>query len=130
MSKATESTNWVINYDIAAAGNKKFTLDTENHFIDKDIEINISTPAGTFEVDSAAVEASSNVGILGTASSSQPASSRLVLRPSSLERVSSRRGPFSVFWQMVSKRAWSSGISVDTNAGALPQCSARGTCGR
>ena len=75
MSQADIGTNkWVIDYTIAASGEKTISLPTKDTYLDKDIEINLTTPAGTFEVDSASVEASANVGILGTASSTQPAS--------------------------------------------------------
>lgn len=79
MSQATDATTkWVIDYSIVESGEKTFTLPTQNKFVDKNIELNITTAAGTFEVDSAAVEATSNVSILGTASSSQPASGAYV----------------------------------------------------
>ena len=74
MSKATESTSWIIDYAPVAAGEKTITLATENKFVDKNIEINVDVAAGAMSVDSSSVGASSNVGILGTASSTQPAS--------------------------------------------------------
>lgn len=74
MSKATESTSWIIDYAPVAAGEKTITLATENKFVDKNIEINVDVAAGAMSVDSSSIEASSNVGILGTASSTQPAS--------------------------------------------------------
>ena len=75
MSQATDATTkWVIDYSVVESGEKTFTLPTQNKFVDKNIEINITTPTGLFEIDSAAVEATSNVSILGTSTSSQPVS--------------------------------------------------------
>lgn len=74
MSKATESTNWIIDYSPVAAGEKTITLSTKETYVDKDIEINVDVAAGALAMDSATAGATSNVGILGTASSSQPAS--------------------------------------------------------
>ena len=75
MSQADIGTNkWIIDYTIAASGDKTFSLPTKDKDLDKDIELNLTTPAGTFEVDSASVEATANVGILGAGQSAQPAS--------------------------------------------------------
>ena len=79
MSKATEGTAWEIDYTIAAAGDKLITLATENTFVDKDIEIEISTPAGALGSGTGSADASSDIsGLLGTASSSQPATGHYV----------------------------------------------------
>ena len=74
MSKAVESTAWEIEFAPVAAGEKVITLATENSFVDKNIEITVATAAGALDVSTASVQGTSNVGILGTASSSQPAS--------------------------------------------------------
>lgn len=70
--------NWELELAIAAAGDKVINLPTKDKFMDANVEITVSTPAGSFEVESASVEASSNTGILGTASSSAPASGAYV----------------------------------------------------
>ena len=67
-----------LSYEIAASGNKKISFSTENKFIDKDIELTLSTPAGALEVDSSSISATTNGGILGTAQSEQPASGAYV----------------------------------------------------
>jgi len=79
MSKATENTNWEIDYTIAAAGDKTFTLATENKFVDRDIAITVTTPEGALGAGTGSAEASSDIsGLLGTASASQPASGHYV----------------------------------------------------
>lgn len=69
---------WVLDYDIDGAGTKTITLSTGNKFVDKDIEIDINTPAGELTTASASASATSDVGILGVAASSQPASGHYV----------------------------------------------------
>ena len=74
MSKAVESTAWEIEFAPVAAGDKVITLSTANSFVDKNIEITVSTAAGALDVSTANVQGSSNVGILGSAQAAAPAS--------------------------------------------------------
>jgi len=73
-----EDGKFVLSQEITGAGTLTKTLQTQNKFVDKNIEIVTITPAGTLGVDSSSVEGTSNVSILGTASSSQPASGAYV----------------------------------------------------
>jgi len=75
MSQMDAGTNkWILDYSIAAAGEKTITMPTKDKFVDKNIEINLTTAAGAIAADSASVEGISNTGILGTAASTQPSS--------------------------------------------------------
>lgn len=78
MSKNPVTGVWELTQAISEAGDKVVTLGTENTFVDGDIEITVSTPAGALGSGTGSVSASSDVGILGTASSSQPASGHYV----------------------------------------------------
>lgn len=69
---------WTLTQEIAGAGTVTDTLATENKFIDADIDIVTSTPAGALGSGTASAEASSDTGILGTASSSQPATGHYI----------------------------------------------------
>lgn len=61
--------------EISAAGTETNTLNTENQFVDKNIEIITTTPAGVLGSGTGSVEASSTAtGLLGNASSSAPQS--------------------------------------------------------
>lgn len=73
MDKNPDTGVWELEQNIVAAGDKVITLSTENTFVDGDIEITVSTPAGALGAGTGDAEATSNVGILGTASSTQPA---------------------------------------------------------
>lgn len=57
---------------IDGAGDISHILETENKFVDKNIEIATEVAAGALGSGSGSVEASSDVNILGTASSTQP----------------------------------------------------------
>lgn len=70
----TGSTTWELDYAPAAAGEKKITLNTQNKFVDKDIEINVSVAQGAMGVTSSSVSGTSNCGLLGEATTEQPAS--------------------------------------------------------
>ena len=79
MSKAVESTAWEIAFAPEAAGEKVITLATTNKFVDKDIEITVTTAQGALGAGSGSAEASSDIsGLLGTASSTQPASGHYI----------------------------------------------------
>ena len=69
---------WTLTQEIAGAGTVTDTLATENTFIDADIDIVTSTPAGALGSGTASAEASSDTGILGTASSTQPATGHYI----------------------------------------------------
>ena len=78
MSNMTPETNkWVLDYSIAASGEKTFTLPSQNKFLDKNIEINITTPAGVLSTN-VDPSATSNVGILGTKTTTQPSSGHYI----------------------------------------------------
>ena len=70
----TGTTTWELGYEIPGAGSKKITLPTKDLFVDKNIEITLSTAAGSLAADSASVSATDSYGILDTAQSSAPAS--------------------------------------------------------
>lgn len=79
MSKAVESTAWEIAFAPEAAGEKVITLATTNRFVDKDIEITVTTAEGALGAGSGSAEASSDIaGLLGTGSSSQPATGHYI----------------------------------------------------
>lgn len=42
-----DEAGFYLNHTITSSGEKKFLLETENHFIDKNVSINITTPAAT-----------------------------------------------------------------------------------
>lgn len=70
-----EDGKFVLNTEIAGAGTITKTLNTENKFVDKNIDVVIETPAGALGAGTGSAEASSTASnLLGTASSSQPAS--------------------------------------------------------
>ena len=81
MSKMVKNAEgkWVLEQLIAGAGDVVATLDTENKFLDADIQIETTTPAGALGAGTGSAEASSDItGLLGTASSTQPASGHYV----------------------------------------------------
>ena len=78
MSKNPATGVWELTQVISEAGSKVATLNTENTFVDGDIEITISTPSGALGSGTGSVEASSDVGLLGTSSSTQPVSGHYV----------------------------------------------------
>ena len=79
MANATvDSNKWTIGLNIAGAGDKVITLSQANKFVDKDTEITISTPAGALGAGTGSAEASSDVGLLGTAQASQPVSGHYI----------------------------------------------------
>lgn len=80
MSKATDSSNkWNIAIEIAGAGNKTLTLQQENHFVDQNTEVVISTPAGALGSGTGSISGSSDIsGLLGTGSATQPVSGHYV----------------------------------------------------
>ena len=81
MSKMVKNASgvWELQQTIAAAGTVTDTLATENMFVDADIDIVTTTPEGALGAGSGSAEASSDIsGLLGTASSSQPASGHYV----------------------------------------------------
>lgn len=55
---------WVLTQEIAAAGTLKRTLQTEGKRVDKNIEIDIQTPAGALSAGAGTATASSNKNIL------------------------------------------------------------------
>jgi len=70
-----EDGKFVLSQEISAAGTITKTLSTQNKFVDKNIDIVTVTPEGVLGSGSGSAEASSTAtGLLGTASSSQPAS--------------------------------------------------------
>lgn len=78
MSKATESTAWEIAFAPEAAGTKTITLSTTNTFVNKDVEITVTTAAGALGSGTGSAEAVSDVGILGNAQASQPLSGHYI----------------------------------------------------
>lgn len=81
MSKMTKNAagKWVLEQVIAGAGDVVATLSTENSFLDADILVETSTPAGALGAGTGDASASSDIsGLLGTASSSQPATGHYV----------------------------------------------------
>lgn len=70
---------WVLQQATAGAGTVTDTLATENMFIDADIDIVTTTAAGALGAGTGSAEAESDIsGLLGTPSSSQPASGHYV----------------------------------------------------
>ena len=70
-----EDGKFVLSTEIAGAGTITKTLNTENKFVDKNIDVVIETPAGALGAGTGSAEASSTASnLLGTASASQPAS--------------------------------------------------------
>ena len=81
MSKMTKNASgvWVLEQLISGAGDIVATLDTENKFLDADISIETSVPAGALGAGTASVAGESDIsGLLGTASSTAPASGHYV----------------------------------------------------
>lgn len=74
MNMTVQDNKWLLQQEIAAAGTVSETLKTANMFLDKDIDLKIVTPAGALGAGTASVEAEDSVGLLGTASATQPAS--------------------------------------------------------
>ena len=74
MDKDTTNNKWKLSYSIPGAGQKVISMPTKDKYVDQNIEITLNTAEGALGVTSSSVEASSNTGILGTATSSQPAS--------------------------------------------------------
>ena len=64
---------YVLSQVITGAGDVSHVLATENKFVDKNIEIATTVAAGALGAGTSSMEASSNTGMLGTASSTQPA---------------------------------------------------------
>lgn len=46
MSKATKNDNWDLTYTVNASGDKTITLDTDGKYVDRDIAVKVSVPAG------------------------------------------------------------------------------------
>lgn len=64
---------WVLSHAVEAAGTKVITLSTENKFIDKNIEVDVATPAGALGALAGTTGATANVPIItevGTAPAS------------------------------------------------------------
>lgn len=76
MANATVDNNkWIISYEIGASGEKTIALNQNGKYIDKPVEVQLSTPAGALGAGSGEVEASSTAtGLLGTAQSTAPSS--------------------------------------------------------
>lgn len=69
-----EDGKFVLSTEIAGAGTITKTLNTENKFVDKNIDVVIETPEGALGAGTGSAEASSTAsGLLGAASSTQPA---------------------------------------------------------
>lgn len=61
MSNMDTGTNkWVLDYTVAAAGDKTITMSTKDKFVDKDIEINLSVPAGAQSITGGALTSGSS----------------------------------------------------------------------
>lgn len=69
-----EDGKWLVRKEIDAAGTVRNTLQTQNHFLDKDIVIETITPEGALGAGTGSVEATDSVGLLGTAAATAPAS--------------------------------------------------------
>lgn len=69
---------FLVQKTIEGAGTVRTLLNTENNFLDKDIKIEITTPAGALGAGTGSVEASSDTGMLGDAQSTQPASGHYI----------------------------------------------------
>lgn len=69
---------FLVQKTIEGAGTVRTLLNTENNFLDKDIKIEITTPAGALGAGTGSVEASSDTGMLGEAQSTQPASGHYI----------------------------------------------------
>lgn len=75
-----EDGKYLLSQEITGAGTISKTLQTENTFVDKDITIETTTPAGALGAGTGSAEASSDItGLLGTGSASQPASGHYIL---------------------------------------------------
>lgn len=46
MANATKNTNWDLTYTVDAAGDKTVSLDTDKKYVDRDIAVKVSVPAG------------------------------------------------------------------------------------
>ena len=68
-----EDGKWLVRKEIDAAGTVRNTLQTQNHFLDKDIVIETITPEGALGAGTGSVEATDSVGLLGTAATTAPA---------------------------------------------------------
>lgn len=73
-----EDGKFLLEQTISGAGVVTNTLATQNTFVDKNIVFETTTPEGALGAGTASVEASSDVNILGTASSTQPATGHYV----------------------------------------------------
>jgi hypothetical protein len=79
MANATsESNKWNIALEIQEAGTKTITLNQENQFVDQITDIVVTTPAGALGAGTGSAEATSDTGILGTASATQPATGHYI----------------------------------------------------
>lgn len=79
MANAIVNNNkWVISYDVVEAGNKTIALSQSGTYIDKPVEIHLGVNAGSLGAGTGSTEATSDVNILGTASSTQPVSGHYI----------------------------------------------------
>ena len=70
---------FVLSQVITGAGDVLHTLNTENHFVDKNIEVQTTVAAGALGAGTGTAAASSDItGLLGTASSTQPATGHYI----------------------------------------------------
>ena len=70
-----ENNKYIISYEIGASGEKTIALNQNGKYIDKPVEVHLSTPAGALGAGSGQVAATaSDNGLLGSAQSSAPSS--------------------------------------------------------
>jgi hypothetical protein len=72
-----QTTKWVLSYTVDAAGTKTFTLPTKDKFVDKNIEANITTPAGALGAGATSASVTDVENIL-TEVVSQPSSGEYI----------------------------------------------------
>lgn len=69
-----ETSKFLLAQEIEGAGTVRTLLETENNFLDKDIIVATTTPAGALGSGTGSTQVTSNVALLGTPDSSAPAS--------------------------------------------------------
>lgn len=69
--------NWELELNIAAAGDKSITFPTKDKFVDANVQITVSTPAGALSAGSTSASVTDTASIL-TESSTQPSSGEYI----------------------------------------------------